>query len=194
MVEAKRGRFMRLWITGLVISFSCIISLCAQDASSIQKDALRIAWDHFAASHLQSGDSWFIYFEIPPDSSARWNRGTPKTTQTGYIQLKEVSPKVFPGPTASYADRLNGVQWNGTVIFGARVLRVYYTQESRWGPWQDVGEPGLFGTQPFGGFFQCKLTLKNGQWSSSDLEYFATMPAIPYSRKLSKPDANEIPP
>jgi hypothetical protein len=76
MVEATLGQFMRLWIIGLVISFSRIISLCAQDASSIEKDALRIASNHFAASHLQFGDSWFIYFEVPPNPYRfyRWSR------------------------------------------------------------------------------------------------------------------------
>lgn len=103
--------------------------------------------------------------------------------QSALLELKNPSPVVKETPLTP-ADKLNGIEWRGTLDVSAAAHRQYDENVGRWSEWRD-GVPqhpkvarSLIGL-PDGEFYK-----KNGRWSIDNMnELFAER----------KPDCSKIP-
>jgi len=110
----------------------------------MEEQAVQKAREDFERTWLKQGDSWFGIYT--------------KGLGQHVIEAKGISFKAYLAPMGiSEADRLNGIEWTGTVEVDASVHRKKRLDGS--GPWAEwkKGLPGI--PMPY------SLQKKNGQWN-----------------------------
>lgn len=99
---------------------------------SLDDQALKQAKDTFENNWIKCGDSYFNAEGI------RMSQKAEKITQ-----LKDVSFNLSKDPVSD-VDRMNGLEWSGTVNVQAKAMREYYTEfKYPWDAWKQAAGPTI---------------------------------------------------
>jgi hypothetical protein len=125
---------------------------------SVEQEAVQKVREDFERAWLKKGDSWFGIYT--------------KGLGQHVIEAKGIAFKALQSPMGvSSADRLNGIDWSGTVEIDATVYRKKPIDRSGdWGEWKN-GLPGI----PF----PYNLQKKKGQWTIQESETLSDRPPSP---------------
>lgn len=128
-------------------------------AQSLDEEARALAWEYFQQQRTACGETWLFGFDLAPvQNGFAQPLGAPGTWSTGnYLQMDKVTTQLLP-TRLSAADTLNGLQWQGGVLFRATAYCFYdatgaLSRRQGWTGWFDGGP-----------IVRVSLTRKHGHW------------------------------
>lgn len=151
----------RLICITLLTALLCLAS-CSSGKSTLSTEADRKAQEYFERTVAKCGDSYY--------AKVRWSdidttnlRIIPHET---LLQLKDPFVTVKE-KTLTEADKLNGIEWEGWIIFVTSAYKEHNDFQNSWSNWSD-GVPKHISIIPIIGgkpMLDRTFSKKNGRWS-----------------------------
>jgi hypothetical protein len=150
------GEFMKMRVIGIVIIALVLGAFGSADGrSSLENDAFTFANPFFAGRVITCESRVFTFFSI--------YHGDPKDALLE--ELPSSKYQIFE-ETLSTADKLNGVDFRGSVFIQGDAMRTF-SGHGKWGEWQSVR---VIPNRPLWGSIFVHVEHRNGRWNRIDEE------------------------